>query len=678
MGCRENKNNCCAENNNENNNIQNKCKKFRNIEKHFGPQSALLIGNLKVGKSSIFSWYAGRRRQHVCYPKTNVELAVGHISAHNISRIIDIPGLYSLYDKSEDAFVARDLLLRGAVGAVVLVLDSKNIRRGLPLAFQLSEFEVPVVVALNMNDEARQRGVKIDKDKLAELLGVPVIPCMASESMGRGALRRAIGHARPLKIKLRYSDEIEKNIKSIKSVFDAKTDKARIRAVLTVAGVPKANQVFDDFDQQELNRKIEAVLNRKNAKVGMPASLSMAKSAQTYSDELVDQVVQLIPVSKVNWLMRLSVWTRKPLSGIPIAMVVLFLVYLFVGLFGATILVDLLEGKFFGQLVLPIIAGWIEHIPWQWVQEMLIGQFGLITVGLTLSLGIVLPVLATFFFAFSLLEDSGYLPRLSLLLDRILRKIGLNGKAVLPMIMGFSCVTMAIITTRMLDSKKQRLITSVLLLLAIPCAPMLSVVFVLLAKFPAWVSLVYFGVLLVQIILIGVIGNLAVPGRRPDFVLELTPLRAPRISNIVIKTVHQITWFLKEAIPYFLIGALMLFVLEQLGVLTALRDGFEPVSERLLGLPAQSADVFFMTFVRREAGAALLAQQVFAGMYDGTQLVVALVVMTLLTPCINSVLVFYKERGILVSTVILLFSFVNALAVGGLLAASFQWLGVSG
>jgi ferrous iron transport protein B len=581
----------------------------------------LIVGNLKVGKSTIFSWLTGKHRRRVIHSNNGVQLSSGPLGIGPFGRIVDAPGFHSLQDRSEDASVVRDLLARREVGGVLLVLDAKNPTRGLLLACQIARFHFRVAVALNLSDEARQRGVEVDGARLSELLGVPVVETMASEGRGLEQLKKALADARPLKIQ----NEIEKNLDHL----------------------------------AEGSREI-----------------ALLETARTQAERLAGQVVRERPAARVGWSHRLSALSRRLSTGIPIAFLVLALTYFFVGWFGAGVLVDLLEGKLFQGLVLPVLDSWVSYIPWHWMREMLAGQFGLLTVGLTLSLAIVLPVLATFFFAFALMEDSGYLPRLSLLTDRVLRKIGLNGKGVLPLVMGLSCVTMAVMTTRVLDSRKQRVIATLLLILAMPCAPLLSVMMVLLARLSAGATVVFFGLLILQFFLAGVLANLLVPGKRPDLVLELPPLRAPRLMNVLAKTGQQIRWFLKEAIPYFLLGALVLFLLDQLGVLQVLRDGLQPVSSRLLGLPAESADVFFLTIIRREAGAALLAQQYAAGMYDGVQVMVTLLVMTLMIPCINSVLVMYKERGFKIATVTLATVFLYALLMGGLVNQIFSWLGV--
>jgi ferrous iron transport protein B len=579
-----------------------------------GPGTILLVGNLKVGKSTIFSNLVGQRRQRVTHPDSGMELDLGRLSAGPYRHLLDTPGFYSLQDRSEDAHLVRDLLSGGQVGAVLLVFDAKNLTRGLTLLLELSEFDVPVAVALNMCDEARQRGVEVDVARLSEILGVEVVPTVATEGRGLGQLRKALAAARRPQVRL------------------------------------EPGKAAGEIQQLE--------------------------AARHQAEQLASRVSSSRPASRTTWKDRLAQLSRKPASGIPIAMMVLFVTYLFVGWFGAGVLVDLLEGKLFGEVLIPWLEKVIGHIPWQWLHDLLIGPFGLLTVGLVLSLAIVLPVLATFFFAFALMEDSGYLPRLSLLTDRVLRKLGLNGKGVLPLVMGLSCVTMAVLSTRVLDSRKQRIIATLLLVLTVPCAPLLAVMMVLLARLSIWATVIFFGLLLVQFFIVGALANLLIPGKRPDFVLELPPMRVPRLKATLMKTGHQIVWFLKEAIPYFLLGAFVLFLLDQFGVLDALREGLQPVSVKLLGLREESADVFFMTVVRREAGAALLAQQAAAGMYDGVQVVVTLMVMTLMLPCINSVLVMYKERGFVVSSAILLFVIAYSLLAGGLIHFVFRWLEV--
>ncbi len=646
----------------------------RGLAHRFGPDSILLVGNLKVGKTTLFSRLIGRSQQQVSYPGTGVDLSSGELNAERFGRIIDAPGVCSLQDRSEDAHVVRDLLVRRRVGAVLLVLDAKNLRRGLALAFQLAEFELPVVVALNMVDEAVQRGLRIDVGRLSEILGVPVIPTVAVEGRGLGQLRHSLSGARPLQMRLDIPETIRPAIGRIRSLIAGHPLSAGGLAYTLVAGIPEARDVLDDHVQPETADQIEGICagSRHQADI----VLTEAELAQAEAQALL--VVRQEPAGRTRLADRLATWARRPATGIPIALVVLALVFAFVGWLGAVVLVDLLEGKLFGEMLLPALDGWVGRIPDEhaWLRELLTGQFGLITVGVVLPLGIVFPVLATFFFAFGLMEDSGYLPRMSLLMDRVLRRIGLNGKGLMPLVMGFSCVTMAVLTTRILDTKKQRIIGTLLLVLAFPCAPLLGVMMVLLSRLSIWATVVLFGLIFFQFALVGFLANLLLPGRRQDFVLELPPLRLPGLRNSLVKTGHRLFWFIREAIPYFVIGTLALYALDQFGLIDGLREAARPVLVRLLGLPAESADLFLMTFVRREAGVAMLVQQESAGLYDGVQVLVALLVMTMMMPCVNTLLVMYKERGFMVGSAILVFVMIYSLLLGALVNGVLRALGV--
>jgi len=658
---------------------QRRLQYFSKLESNFGSKSILLVGNLKVGKSTIFSGYVGRRQHVFSYPGTAVELSVGRLRwpASKFDRIIDAPGFYSLEEPSEDAFVVRDILTRGLVGGAILVLDAKNLRMGLTLALQLAEYEIPLVIALNMADEAVQRGLEVDTDRLTELLGVRVVSVIAIEKRGFGQLSQAAQDVSLLKTRTQLPDEIKEVVDHLTTRLANKVPAPGGLAQSLVTGIRGSQEALADLTDSASQQKINDILDEFKSNSQAQWDIILAKARQSQIEDITSAALSTRPRRQATWLDKLGVWTRRPLTGFPIAIVVLFLIYLFVGWFGADVLVSLLEGKLFGQVIIPVVSDWVEYIPWEWLRQLLVGPFGLISVGITLSLAIVLPVLATFFFAFALLEDSGYLPRLSLLMDRSMRRIGLNGKGVMPLIMGFSCVTMAILTTRMLSTNKQRTIATLLLVLTIPCAPLLSVMMVMLGRLSIWATVVLFGVLLIQLVIVGILANWLIPGERPDFVLELPPIRVPRLRNSLVKSGNQLLWFLREAIPYFILGTFFLYLLDQAGLIDGIRSAFQPVSEHILGLPSESADVFLMTIIRREAGAALLAQQSAAGIYNGAQAVVTLVVMSLMIPCINSVLVMFKERGFWVSMAILVFVVVYSLLVGGLLNSIFVLTGAA-
>jgi ferrous iron transport protein B len=643
----------------------------------FGPDSLLLVGQLKVGKSTLFERLAEGRQHRVRAAPDGLELRWARLAAGRFSTLVDAPGCYSLLDRSEDALAVRDLLVRRRVGGVVWVLDAKSPRRGLALAVELAALRVPVVVALNMVDEAATRGVTVNADALEALLGAPVVPVVASEGAGLGALVKRLGQARPLDLGTWAPVALAGRLEGLADLLAGHPFSAHGLAFLLLAGAGRARDVLEDHAEAGLCDRVEEVLAEAARAPGPSVEDTVAEAGWALAERLCARAVTSRPARPSALGARLAAWTRRPWTGLPLALLALAGMYLVVGWLGAGILVDLLDGRFFQGFLVPELTRLVAPLPWEPVRELLVGPFGLVTVGLALSLGIVLPVLATFFFAFGLLEDSGYAARLSLMLDRPLRKVGLNGKAVLPLIMGFSCVTMAVLATRVLERPKQRLVAVLLLTLAFPCAPLLGVMVVMLARLSVAAGLLLVGLLLVQFVLVGWAANRLLPGAHPDLILELPPLRRPRLRPLLAQTGRRVVWFLREAIPFFMLGAAGLWALDQLGLVRLLQRALEPVLVGVLGLPPTSAEVFLMTLIRREAGAGMLVQQHEAGLYDGNQALVTLLVMTLMVPCINTVLVLYKDRGVRAASAILGFVMVYALGIGALVARGLHALGVN-
>jgi ferrous iron transport protein B len=339
-------------------------------------------------------------------------------------------------------------------------------------------------------------------------------------------------------------------------------------------------------------------------------------------------------------------WVREPLTALPILAAVLYAVYLFVGVFGAQTLVELLEDGLFDTWINPAAIAVADAVaPWSLVRDFFVGEYGLITMGLTYAIAIVLPVVSTFFLIFGVLEDSGYLPRLAIFSDRIFRVMGLNGRAVLPMVLGLGCDTMATMTTRILTTAKERLIAILLLALGIPCSAQLATIMGILGgiSFAALVTL--FGVVIVQMFVVGFLAARVLSGERSPFILELPPIRLPRLDNLLTKTWLRVKWYLGEAVPLFLAGTVLLFVLDRTGALVWLTRSLEPIVVGLLGLPRDLATVFLMGFLRRDYGAAGLFSLADRNALTGTQAVVALTVMTLFIPCVANFLMIVKERG---------------------------------
>jgi ferrous iron transport protein B len=286
---------------------------------------------------------------------------------------------------------------------------------------------------------------------------------------------------------------------------------------------------------------------------------------------------------------------------------------------------------------------------------------------LSYAFALILPVVGTFFLAFGILEDSGYLPRLAVMMNRGFRAMGLNGKAVLPMVLGLGCDTMATLTTRVLDTRKERVIVTLLLALGIPCSAQLGVILGITSQIGTAGILWWLGTVAVVLFAVGWLSSLLLPGRQSDFILELPPLRVPRVGNIALKTLARIEWYLKEAVPLFFLGTLILFLLDWFGAIAPLQSAASPIVEGFLDLPRDVTQTFLIGFLRRDYGAAGLSDLWLDGLLTPRQAVVSLVTITLFVPCIANFFIMIKERGLRTGVLMALFILPVAFLVGGLL-----------
>jgi ferrous iron transport protein B len=634
-----------------------------------GPRSPgviVLVGNPNVGKSALFGALTGTYATVSNYPGTTVEVArAGFVAGGTRTAVIDTPGAASLVPLSEDETVTRDILLSGEAGAAVVVGDAKNLERVLLLAVQLAELELPYVLCLNMMDEARERGIAIDPHALSARLGVPVVPTVAIWGEGVDGLRAALGEAGTGHVHVRYPEPVEDAVARLEPFLPAGAVSPRGLALLLlatdeahVAGLPVLSGEARDALVSERGRLGRALPE--------PAGYAIHQARQAWAAD-VARLARGARPRRAEAGRRLAAaaerLTTHPVWGYPILAAVLALAYVFVGSFGAGTLVDLFEDGLFGGIVNPFVTALVQRaLPWPIAQDLVVGPYGLVTMALTYSLALVLPIVGTFFVAFGALEDSGYLPRLAVMLDGVFRRMGLNGKAVLPMVLGLGCDTMATLTTRILETRSERLIVILLLALGVPCSAQLTVILALLgpltpAAFVLWVLVV------VSVILaVGRLAAAILPGRSSDFVLELPPLRLPRLGNIAVKTLGRIEWYLKEAVPLFVLGTLILFVADRLDLLLGMQRLAEPVVSGLLGLPPEAAGAFVVGFLRRDFGAAGLYALAREGRLDAVQALVAAVTITLFIPCIANFFMIVKERGW--RTALAVAAFILPLAIG--------------
>ncbi len=655
-------------------------------------RSVILIGNPNVGKSVLFGALTGKYVTVSNYPGTTVEVTRGSANIGGTPwHVMDTPGTNNLLPMSEDEQVTRDILISERDYVVLQVCDAKNLRRGLLLSVQLAEAEIPFLFALNMADEAASRGIAVDAEKLSQELGVDALPTVAVQRKGLAALQARLGAARPSTFRPRYDDAIEGAIAEIEPLMPRTGVGRRALAVMALVGDESLRaRLAARLSAEELAR-IDAI--RRTVSSRYPESLRFVVARQRLAtvDRLHDAVVSRGGASAGSGIARrLGVWSTHPLWGIPILVLVLLAAYEFVGVLGAGTLVNFLETNVFKAHLVPWLDGAVRFVvpdgavqqflvgprgvPYLQHDGLLVGKYGLVSMGLSYGIAIVLPIVATFFVAFSVLEDSGYLPRLAVMVNKIFKRMGLNGKAVLPMVLGLGCDTMATMTARIMETRKERVIVTLLLALGVPCSAQIAVILAMTASLSAAMMLWFAGTIVLVLFLVGWLAAKVLPGRGSDFVLELPPLRVPQAGNIAVKTLARIEWYLREALPLFVLGTLILYGLNRLGGLAVLERAAAPVVVGLLGLPREAAGAFILGFLRRDYAAAGLFQHFEPFMRAGTmtqemeiQVTVALVTITLFVPCIANFFMILKERGWRTGAAIMGFIVPFSFGVGGLL-----------
>ena len=611
-------------------------------------EKLILIGNPNVGKSVIFNYLTGKYVTVSNYPGTTVEVASGTMSAHGKKfQVVDTPGVNSLIPMSEDEKVTRDILLKEPKSYLIQVMDTKNIRRGLLISLQLLEMGLPFLVLLNMWDEAKSRGIEINIQALSEILGAPILKTVATRQKGLEKIKENFQARRPSSISINYPVAIESGISRITPLLSDASISRRSLALMLLSGDESlAEWLHTNLSENDI-LQIEKIRQEIQIHLAEPIGYLINQARLRNVDELLSQVMGLrgeAPKSVASFLGNLSI---HPFWGIPILLLILWITYEFVGVFGAQTCVKFLEETLFGKWLLPPLTHLIQHlIPILFLQELLIGPYGVITMALTYAIAIVLPIVGCFFLVFGLMEDSGYLPRLAVMTNQVFKKMGLNGKAVLPMVLGLGCDTMATMTTRILETEKDRTIVTLLLALAVPCSAQLGIILGMFAGLPAFYFLMWISIIAGILILVGYLASRVIPGEGSDFILEIPPLRVPLLSNVVVKTLARIEWYLKEAVPLFILGTLLLFGLHKTNLLTLLEKAATPVIVHFLGLPAKVTEAFVIGFLRRDYGAAGLFVLAKEGQLNSHQILVSLVTITLFLPCIAQFFMMVKERGL--------------------------------
>jgi len=579
----------------------------------------VLAGNPNVGKSVFFNKLTGYYVEVSNYPGTTVDISRAFIEE---AEIIDTPGIYGIGSFNEEEIVAKEIILQ--VDTVLNIVSALSLERDLFLTQQLIDMGYKVLIVLNQTDEARARGIKIDINSLENMLGVKVIPTIATKNQGIDDVKENIKNART-----------GRRIDFLKNIPE--------KDVLKLEEDPEQRNLIYTERRKRINEIVETVLSKTNKGVSIST--------------------------------KIGILLLNPVIGLTVSAIILFALYQILGVLVAGNFVDFLENKILLKYYTPWITNVVSLIvPDGAFREILTGEFGLLTMTVQYIIGVLLPLIISFNIFMCILEDSGYLPRLAVLTDRFLAKIGLNGRAVIPIILGFGCITMATISTRILGSNRERIIANTILGLVIPCSAQLGIIVALMALaggFKAWI--IYLITIFTVLTVIGTVLNKILPGKSSYLLIDLPPMRLPVIKNVFNKTLSKTNHFLKEATPLFFLGAFIVSILKMTGGLKVIQHTLAPLTINIMHLPAETANIFIMGLIRRDFGAAGLAEMAGMGTHAAiltqAQVLVCLVVITLFVPCIASVIVMFKERGWKEASTIWIGSWIMAFIVGGILSS---------
>ncbi|HZK19005.1 MAG TPA: ferrous iron transporter B [Clostridia bacterium] len=567
-------------------------------------KKVLLMGNPNVGKSVLFSQLTGARVIISNYPGTSVEYTKGLITYKNekteVMEVIDVPGTYDLEPSCKAEEVAVKMIPEGDV--VINVLDSTNLERNLYLTLSLLEKGVPMVIALNMWDEAVRKGIKINFVELEKILGVPVVPTTALSGVGLKRLVASLtrGKARPPQERTR-------------------------------------EQRWSDVGK--IIKKVQIITHRH----------------RTFLETLQDASV-------------------RPVSGFVIAALVLFATFKTIIFLGEGLIENVME-PLFETFYLPLMLRLSEILgPGTFWHDLIIGNMtngtldfeealGLLTTGLFIPFGVVLPYIFSFYLILSFLEDLGYLPRLAVVLDRFMHKVGLHGYSIIPMILGLGCNVPAALAVRNLENRRERFITSVLMAVVIPCMAQLAIIFSLVGKRGGDYLSVVFATLMLIWVVLGVLTDRTLKGYTPSMLIEIPPYRIPNFPSMLKKLKMRIEHFIAEAVPLLLIGIIFVNMLYFTGVIETLARAVSPVVTGIMGLPGESVSTMLVGFLRKDVAVVMLEP---LGL-TAKQMVIGSTVLAVYFPCFATFMVLLKELGVsdmAKATVIML---TTAIVTGGLL-----------
>ncbi len=607
-----------------------------------------LIGNPSVGKSLIFNQLTGLGVEVSNYPGTTVELQRGNTCfQREIVELVDLPGVYSLEGNSDEEGLVRRFLEQQDVDAVIVVTNVTRLERNLYLLLQVAEYGLPMVVVLNMIDEATKRGLEVDPGPIHDLLGVEVIQTAASQGKNIDRIiPAALAASSPSVVEIPYDHHIEAAVRSLGKMFGADR-KESVRALLGFG------------DNPELLEAARTISDEIESRHRMTVAQIIAANRHNFARKIADLTVKEephLPQTDPD-----SILTRI-IPGMPILIGILIGMLLFVFIAGSFLEKMIVE--FFEVFAIqPFVALGLPPI---------VETLGTsILIALQAGLGIAFPYVLLFFITISILEDSGYMTRAAFLADNAMHRVGMHGGAVIPFTLAFGCNVPAIMSIRLLRSRRERIIASFLVTM-VPCSARTVIIAGIVASFVGIAAAFsVYAIVFVLILITGLVLSRVTPGERFGMIMEMVPLRWPDPKLVMKKSWTRLSEFLFIAMPLLLAGSVVLGLLEFFGVMTFFEGLVEPYTMALLGLPGYSATALIFGILRKEMAFETLA--ILAGTADlgsvlsSLQLYIFAVVTVLFVPCLATITVLLREVGSRITLAITAYTVALGLLIGGLI-----------
>ena len=624
------------------------------------------IGNPSVGKSVFFSRLTGVGVEISNYPGTTVALKKGIVKARGKTiEVVDLPGIYSLGVTNEDEKVTKKFLIEDKPDIIINVLDASRLERNLFLTLQLIGLDIPMVIALNQVDLAADLGILVDVDRISELLGLPVIPTVATWGVGLDEVvlvalaekEKTQKHHR-----IEYSRWIQEALSKLDHSFPILPPSVKTAALLNDAEFvelcctpPEANALLSSARRLRQNLELEH---------GISVSDTIARDLYGEAGYIVDSVVTRFEPEK-SLKERIDSVLTSPNFGIVVLISALLLTFLLVFRVGGFLETWIVNDLFEPHIILPVesITSGMSPLPRNLILYSLRG--------VEAGFAIAIPYIAVFYAILSIFEDSGYLTRAAFLLDNLTHKLGLHGRAVIPLVLGFGCNVPAIMAVHALGTRREKRIASILVSL-IPCSARTVIILGLVGTFVGFWPAV--SIYLLEVLIIACLGwvlGKTLPGQRSGFIMEMTPLRKPKLKSTLMKTWMKSREFVFIAFPLLLLGSAFLGVADSLGLLSIFQNLVEPVSVGLLGLPAFAATALVFGILRKEMALQILAVLAgtanFAAVMTPVQMYQFAVITTIYMPCVATIAVLKHELGIKDTVSIVLFTIFLALGIGVLI-----------